>query len=219
MNTIGHATRTCALLLLAIAAGCKQNPTEARSNHETPAAISFTAAIPDVLVQTVVVTVTAPDLPTPRVFSFPVKDGAITGSLTVPAGGNRTVTADAFDAAGIETYRGSTTVTLVPGANPPLTVSMASLSGTVAINVTFGATAIVVTPGVDTLVVRDSVRFQARITDAHGAVVAAAPRWATENPAIASVDSTGMVVSHLRGSVSVFATYDGAVGRSTLVVR
>src|ERR1041385_4506640 len=55
-------------------------------------------------VATGVVSVAAPDIPTPLVFNLPVVDGVAAGAVRLPAGSHRTVTIRAFDAGGIETH-------------------------------------------------------------------------------------------------------------------
>ena len=55
-------------------------------------------------VATVVVEVTAPDIPAPLVFNFIVTDGIASGTITIPAGTGRTITIRAFDAGGVETH-------------------------------------------------------------------------------------------------------------------
>jgi uncharacterized protein YjdB len=216
-----HAARVrrLSMLLATIAAAaCSKSPIAA-APHEAPAALAFTAAVPDVQVQTVVVTVTASDIPAPVVYSFPVRNGLVTGEMSAPAGAGRTITAEAFDAGGVTTYRGSSTVALRAGSNPPLTITMLSLVATLPITVGFGSPAVVVTPAVDTLVVGDSLRFKAAVVDEHGAAVTAPVRWATDNPGLAAVDASGMVTAHLKGTVSVVATFQGTAGRATLLVR
>ena len=65
-----------------------------------------------------VIEVTAPDIPQALVFNLDIVNGSATGSVTIPASANRTITVRAFDGR-TETHRGSRTVTIVrhePGA-------------------------------------------------------------------------------------------------------
>jgi len=58
-------------------------------------------------VATVVVAVTAPDIPATLVFTIPVSNGVASGLITIPAGSNRAIALQAFDAGGVETHSGS----------------------------------------------------------------------------------------------------------------
>src|SRR5436309_12967927 len=97
-------------------------------------------------VATVVVDVSAPDMPTPLVFNIPVVDGVASGTITIPAGSNRTVAIRAFDAGGVETHTGSTTITVQAGTNPSISITLNPLTGDVPIEATLGSLTIAVTP-------------------------------------------------------------------------
>src|SRR3989442_14600489 len=51
-------------------------------------------------VATLVAEVTAPDIPTALVFNIPIAGGVASGTITIPAGSNRTVTLRAYDGGG-----------------------------------------------------------------------------------------------------------------------
>src|SRR5437773_10857383 len=59
-------------------------------------------------VATVVVDVTAPDIPTALVFNVPVVNGHAMDTILVPAGSNRTIAILAYDAGGVDTHSRST---------------------------------------------------------------------------------------------------------------
>jgi hypothetical protein len=64
--------------------------------------------------------------------------GVAAGTIETTAGSARRIVVTAVDTAGIATHRGDTTLTLVPGANPPLALVLRPLVASVGITVTFG---------------------------------------------------------------------------------
>jgi hypothetical protein len=173
-------------------------------------------------VTTLVLEVSGPGIAINLVFNFSVVGGVAGGTVTVPAGSDRTFTFRAFDAGGVETHRGSVTMDVVAGMNPGLSVVLTPLSGDLPIEVQLGTVRIVVVPGVDTLEIGDSVGLTARVTDAMGNRVTQAVRWATLGPDVATVgatgDSTGMVKATGPGQTLVVATLGGVAGAATIVV-
>src|SRR5689334_578904 len=81
------------------------------------ATIGITADVSGTTVATIVVRVTASDIPTALVFNIPIVNGVATGTITVPAGSNRTITIRGFDAGGVETHEGSVTLSVQAGTN------------------------------------------------------------------------------------------------------
>ncbi|HWP36626.1 MAG TPA: PQQ-dependent sugar dehydrogenase, partial [Gemmatimonadales bacterium] len=173
-------------------------------------------------VTTLVVEVSGPGIATRLVFNFPVEAGVAAGTVTVPAGSDRTFAFRAFDGGGVETHRGSVTVDVVAGANPGLSIVLTPLAGELPIEVQLGTVRIVVVPGGDTLAIGDSVSVTARVTDAQGNRVTQAVRWATLGPNVATVsarsDSTGMVKAIGAGQTLVVATLGGVAGAAAIVV-
>src|SRR5687768_8976445 len=66
--------------------------------------------------------VTAPDLSDTVRLALVIQDGIASGSAVVPAGPQRTFMLQAFDGAEVLRYQGSSTIDVIPGANPPLTI-------------------------------------------------------------------------------------------------
>src|SRR5437763_16321482 len=77
-----------------LAAACDQNVVGPDKN----ATLVLVADVSSTTAATVVVDVTAPDIPTALVFNIPVVHRMATGTIVVPAGSSRTVTLRAFDA-------------------------------------------------------------------------------------------------------------------------
>jgi len=165
-----------------------------------------------------VIEVTAPDIPVPLVFNLPIVNGSATGSVTIPAGGNRVIIVRAFDGR-TETHRGTRTVTIVEGANAPLTLPLLPLAGTIPVTVTFGVAVVSVTPLTWTLQVDQTVNFTATVMDATGGMQSnAVIRWASTDTRLLTIDSAGVATARDTGAVTVVAVANGAAGRATITV-
>ncbi len=170
------------------------------------------------MVATVVADVTAPDIPTMLVFNIPIVNGIATGSITVRAGSNRTVTLRAYDAAGVETHSGSTTLTIQPGTNPTMAIVLTSLTGDLAITVTLGSFRVTVSPPSANLAIAGTVQLSATIQDAKGNPTTGIVSWATHDPGVATVDGTGLVTATGAGTTSISAVVQGVTGIATITV-
>ena len=116
------------------------------------------------------------------------------------------------DASGLVTAAGNGAVTT--------TASSGSASGTAAVTVAQRVSMVEVSPPADTVVERDTVRFEAVATDANGHVVAAAGfTWASGDTSVAVVDASGLVTGTGAGEVEITATSSGVAGRGELVVE
>lgn len=165
-----------------------------------------------------VIEVTAPDISVPLVFNLPIVNGSATGSVTIPAGGNRLIVVRAFDGR-TETHRGSRTVTIVEGTNAPLTLQLLPLAGTIPVTVSFGVAVVSVTPLTWTLQVDQTVNFAATVMDATGGMQSnAVIRWASTDTRLLTIDSVGVATARDTGTVTVVAVANGAAGRATITV-
>jgi hypothetical protein len=157
-----------------------------------------------------VIEVTAPDIPQALVFNLDIVNGTASGSVTIPAGANRLITVRAFD---------GRTVTIVEGVNPPLSLSLLPLAGTVPVTVSFGVAVVNVTPMLWTLPVDSMVVFAATVMDATGAMQTnPIVRWASTDTRKLTIDSLGRATARDTGSVMVVAVSGGAAGRATVTV-
>jgi hypothetical protein len=180
-----------------------------------------TANVSGTAVATVVVEVTAGDLATPLVFNMIVATGIASGTITVPAGSNRTITIRAFDTGGVQTHTGSSTISVQSGTNPSISMVLTPLTGDVPITATLGSVVVTVTPNPNTLSLggtTKTVQLTAQIVDAQGHPLAGPPTWATHDPGIASVGATGLVTAVGVGQTKVVATFQGAVGSAAIAV-
>jgi len=209
------------LLLLAACSGDAVAPAGGEATLLIRADVSGTS------VATVVVDISAPDLPTTVVFNVPVAAGVASGTLTIPAGSDRTIVMRAFDAGGVQTHTGSVTLNVQPGTNPTIVLVLTPLTGNVPIHVTLGSFAVTLSPPPPPLVVGQTVPLNVSITDWNGnpvtvwngnPVTNATVSWATDHPGIASVNGSGLVTAQGAGSTKIAATFQGAVGTAAVTV-
>jgi uncharacterized protein (TIGR02145 family) len=82
--------------------------------------------------------------------------------------------------------------------------------------VALGETTVTVTPETATVSVGGTEQLSAVVTDEAGDTLAVSVRWASSNPAIATVDDAGLVTGASAGSATIVGTY-GGVGASAAV--
>jgi len=191
----------------------------------------MTANVTGTAVAIVVVKISAPDIVPPLVFNFPVEAGVASGTVTVPAGSNRDIQMLAYDAAGVQTHGGATTVTVQAGTNPAISITLNPLNGSVDIHATLGSFAVTLNPLTTTLLLSSAptVELTATILDAEGHTVldaqghAVGPTsWATQDPGIATVSTTlsgsELVTAVAVGQTTIVATFNGVAGSATITV-
>jgi hypothetical protein len=208
---------TVALLLVVACGGPTDPPRQGMAHLAVSASVAGTA------VATMVVRVSATDITPPLLFNLEIANGQATGTIVVPAGSNRRLQLEAFDANGVKTHDGETTIAVVqPGtANAPVTITLNPIPGNQPITVTFGRFAVIVS-GTTTVAVGGTIQLTATVRDAEGRTLTLPPadiRWATDNPAVATVDGAGVVTGVARGTAIVMATYKGAGGSVTISVN
>jgi len=173
-------------------------------------------------VASIVVKVTAPDFPETLTFNIPIVNTVASGTITLRAGSDRTITMRAFDAGGVATHTGSVTIDVHPGANAAVSMVLMPLTGDGSIEVTLGSFTVTVTPAASAVTVGDTITLTASILDANGTAVSGQVTWATLAPAIASVVTTGQQTGRVTavgpGATGVVATYGGVAGQTTMVV-
>jgi hypothetical protein len=182
-------------------------------------AIRVTANTSGTPIATLVVRVTAADIGSPLVFNLVSNDGVATGTIKVPPGTGRTFTVQAFDNTGAVTHEGSATIDVNPGNNnAPLNISLGPRSGHVPVTVTFGAASVIVDPASATLLDDSTLQLSAVVIDAEGDTMNVTVDWATNNPAKATVSSTGLVTAVDTGTVQIHATYEGLGGYAAITI-
>ncbi len=209
--------RRSAAALAALLAACSDGPMAPGGGR--PTQLLLVADLHGTRVAEVVVEVSAPDIRPALVFNLPVADSVASGTITVTAGSDRVLVVRCYDAAGVETHRGADTITVQASGNPPLTITLLPLTGDVPIEATIAGIVVTVTPGADTLVAGGlSRRLTATVTTTGGSPVSGRVQWASLNPAIATVDTSGTVRGLRSGTVQIVAVHAGAAGAATVRV-
>jgi hypothetical protein len=203
------------LASVSVLAACGDGPIDPTQGHGT---LIVRADVSATAVATLVAEVTAPDIPVPLLFNIPISAGVASGTITVPAGSDRSVTLRAYDAGGILTHSGSVELNVQPGANSAVAITLTPLTGDQPIVATLGSFTITVTPSSPTVGIGGTVQLGVSITDWNGAPTTATVSWATRDPGIATVDATGLVTGTGAGSTTIAATYHGATGTATVQV-
>ncbi|HET7791558.1 MAG TPA: Ig-like domain-containing protein [Gemmatimonadales bacterium] len=183
------------------------------------ASMSFNAQLPPD-VRAVVIQVSGPGIARPLVFDFvPDSAGGTQGTIAVPAGAGRDIAGAAFEAGGVEAYAGDTTVLLRPGTNPALRLVLRPLNGNQPIIVTLGSDSVIITPGDTALVAGDTARYSATVLDEGGNLEpAAVVSWASTNPTVAAVDSTGLVRTSAAGTATIVAQFGASAATVAVTV-
>jgi Big-like domain-containing protein len=202
-----------AVAALAVA-GCERGPTAPGA----AAAIRISAPVAGTAIDQLVVTVTASDIATPLVFNIPIANQVAQGTIHIPPGAARTIDVQAFDALGSVIFEGSKTIDVRPGQNPPVSIPLVAKAGQVTIIVTLGPVSVVVQPTSVSLPASGTVQLSATVTAADGEVLPGAVEWATTDPALATVDQSGLVSALRSGAVDIVATAAGVAGVSRIGV-
>ncbi|HUL02399.1 MAG TPA: LamG-like jellyroll fold domain-containing protein [Gemmatimonadales bacterium] len=203
-----------AIALTALFGACSKQPTEATRRDVS---LQVYLSLASTATKSVVVKVIAPDIPDTLAFNLNVQNGTASGTISVPTGSNRTFIVSAYDAGGIETYRGQATINVQGSNNPTITITLAPLTGSQPIVVVLGSIVVIVSPAVDTLKTGDTVRLHATVMTASGDT-AVPVQWATLNPGRATVDTAGLVTAGSPGAVQIVAIYANVGGGAALQV-
>jgi 3',5'-cyclic AMP phosphodiesterase CpdA len=220
-----HVRRLSTAILVAtglLLHGCGQDVTPPHPSLRDQAALHVVASVLPSMVSTLVVEVTAPDLAASLIFNIVASGSRASGTITVPSGASRTLTISAYDASGIETHRGATTINVQAGDNALVSVALMPRQGQQPIDVRIEGLVVTVTPGTAAMRVEQTASLQAAVTTTSGTpipVPASEIRWATLNSSIASVDLQGSVLGLNAGTATIVAVYAGVGGAATITVQ
>lgn len=178
---------------------------------------TVSANVSQTTVAMVVVVVTGPGITTPLTFNLTISGGVASGTVTIPAGSDRTIEMHAYDNSGIETHQGTVTIDVSAGSNATVALVLTPLTGQAPINATLGTVSVSVLPSAPSIAVNGTVQLNATLT-ANGSPISGTVLWATTNPGIATVSSTGLVTGVRAGTTNVVATFQGVAGASTITV-
>jgi uncharacterized protein YjdB len=203
--------------LFAVVAACSGDVTGTPAGDE--AQLRLSANVSATPINTLVVEVTAADIPQTLVFNLEVQNGTASGTIKMPPGNSRTITVKAFDSSGQITHEGSVTLNVGNGQNPPVSIPLGPRSGHVPVTVTVGDHSVSISPASVTVADADSVQLTATVTAAGGAPMNVQVEWATLNPSVATVSPSGWVRGVNPGQVQIVATYSGVGGSSQVTVQ
>lgn len=207
-----------AFALQALIGGCADSATG--PNDATNAHMVVSAAVAGTPIATLVVEVTGPGITQALAFNITAVNGFASGTIRVPPGVNRNIRVRAFDTNGDITHEGNKLIELVrPGANPDVSIPMIPQPGQIAITVQIGNIAIALNQTNVTLGGGRVVLLTATVTAANGDVLSVPVNWATTNPSVASVATTGHVVGLWEGSAQVVATFAGVAAAANVTVE
>jgi uncharacterized protein YjdB len=186
------------------------------------AALRVSAQVSGTPIATLVVRVTAPDIPNALVFNLERVGDVAAGILRVPPGDGREFAAEAYDSRGDLTHEGSTIADVRLGVNPPLTLRLLARAGQVPVSVVVASHAVVVTPAVAEPALGETLTLSAQVVATDGTVLPGTVAWASTNPARAAVARNaagqGVVTTLDTGAVQIVAAYEGAAGVSALTI-
>ncbi len=121
--------------------------------------------------------------------------------------------------AAIATVDGAGVVTGMADGIVTITATSDGVDGTAEITVFAPVASVVVTPEVDTVIKGTTRQLTAEPRDANdNPLVGRDVTWATSDPALATVDATGLVTGIRRGTITITATSEGIDGTATVTV-
>lgn len=208
---------------LILLAGCATEPLQPGAQPDETN-ISVTAFTLGTTISTIVVEVTGPDIGSPLIFNLSVDEATdvASGTVRVPHGDARIFALTAFDDAGEITHEGQAEIDVRPGQNPPLRINLGPRSGHVPVTVSFGSYSVIVVPSSASLDLggASTAQLSVEVLDENGEVVSdlSNVQWATDAPAVATVDASGLVTGVTGGSATIVATYEGVAGMSAITV-
>ena len=118
---------TLAVACLPALTACLQRELAGSGVGAAEASLFLSADLSGTAIVTVTADVTASDIPTALAFDLPIANSVAAGTITLPAGSNRTIALSAYDAQGVETHSGSVTLSIQPGSNPAISLVLARL--------------------------------------------------------------------------------------------
>lgn len=203
-----------AAALLLLAAGCGLLGREPTRSEPAPYRLAIRADLAQLGITRVAVEVSGPGIDPPIAQDLAISGSTASGTVEVPAGPQRTITVRAFNAAGVETHRGSATVDVTAGATVNADITLQPLVGTVAITVTVASIGLSVTPAAPAVRAGEQLTLVASAVDlnANNAPVTGLTfRWTSLRPPVATIDAAGRLTALDTGTARI-AVNAGAAG-------
>lgn len=209
--------RACALVSALAVAACGEviSPNVARLG-----ALSF-QALAGAQISQVRVEISGSDIAVPIVANLVFgTDSVVRQELTVPVGNTRLLRVSAFDSLGVRTHATDTTIAVVAGVNPPVTISLDALRGTISVTVGVLAPRVLIAgPASDSLSIGQTLRLTATPINADGTPGdTALLRWGSSDPSVLEWRA-GDWMALRSGSASITASYRGATASRWFHVR
>lgn len=166
------------------------------------------------------VVVTGPGIDTPLTASVRFVNDTARVEIEVPRGETRVIQLAIYDSSDVLIASGQTTTNIGAGAAITVPVVVAPTTGTLPVVVVGGAITLSVAPGTVSLAPGGTQTLTATVTDPAGApITGAAVRYASSNPAIASVNPvTGAITAVIPGTTFVTASVLGVAARIPVAV-
>jgi hypothetical protein len=206
------------LTLPFVASSCATDGVAGPGEEAALATLPVSANVIGTPVATIVIDVSAPNIPTPLTFNLTVVGGVANGTLRLPPGNSRLITGRAFDSRGDITHEGSTTIDVRPGNNPSVSINLVPRAGQVPITIHVGVPIITINPGSATATVGNSILYTATITGQNGQPIDGTVEWASTNPTVALVNAAGSVTGVWEGSALIVATFAGSAATAQITV-
>lgn len=188
------------------------------STPEAPARLVVASVLP-ATISTLLVQVSGPGISTPVTANLIVgATGIASGTLSVPAGGGRRIEVTAVDTAGVTSHRADTTVRLVAGDNPQLTLTLIPIGANAPVQVRFATINIAITGGPTALEAGDTASLAATATlTPIGPIAADSLTWASSDPSVLTV--TGRRLGAVRaGTATVSVSWRGVSATRPITV-
>jgi hypothetical protein len=217
-----RASLAAALPWLLFSVSCDSERSTGPEPPDGIAELYVSANVQSTTVTTLVVRVSAADIQPTLVFNLTIAGGTASGMLQIPAGTARTITAQAFDADGIETHGGEKTLDIRPGANnPTVSITLLPIAGSQPLELRLGTVTVTVTQVPVSLRVGERATLSATVAGPDGPIPFAPEdiRWATATPGTLAVDKAGVVTGVAPGEGKVAATYAGSADLATITLE
>lgn len=214
-----HTLLCTAAAFLVGLVGCDGAPTDPAGEDGAPVALNFQASTAEnEMISVIAVEVTGAGIPVPIIGNFDVVDGVARGTLSVPAGPNRTFTGRGFDMQAHITHEGFVVTDVRPGQGT-VRIPMFPRGVGVPIEVTVGAYLVSIAPLTAALEVGGTLQFSPTVTDPDGLEVDSPElTWGSSNPAFATVDGHGVATGVYPGMARVVVSFSGVAAEAEVLV-
>jgi hypothetical protein len=217
----GYGSRLALAALVWLAACRPDAPLAPRPREVNVAINAALTADQQALIAGMSVEVTGPGIAVPIVSVLDVAGATVNGTVAVPVGGGRRFLVHAYDATAAETHTGEATVTVRPGSNPALVITLYARSGGVPVVVTVGTFALTLDVGSVVTTVGATVVLEALVHDAGVPVTAGVVRWGALDPTLArlvpSADGRSLQLTGLRAGATTLVASIGGIATAVPV--